>query len=81
MLINQALHTLDLVQWFCGEPTEVVASRSNLTLREVVEVEEKAVEKEEKKQPEVAEETVETPVEETVEETTVEEAPVENTEE
>ena len=39
VLINQALHTLDLVQWFCGEPTEVVASRDALMLGDVIEVE------------------------------------------
>ena len=39
VLINQALHTLDLVQWFCGEPTEVVASKDTLMLADVIEVE------------------------------------------
>lgn len=39
VLINQALHTLDLVQWFCGEPTEVVASKDALMLGDVIEVE------------------------------------------
>lgn len=39
VLINQALHTLDLVQWLCGEPEEVVAGKDNLTLRSVIEVE------------------------------------------
>ena len=31
VLINQALHTLDLVQWFCGMPTEAVGNVSNNT--------------------------------------------------
>ena len=39
VLINQALHTLDLVQYFCGEPTEVTASTDNLSLKDVIEVE------------------------------------------
>lgn len=39
VLINQALHTLDLVQWFCGEPDEVVSSNNNYTLKGVIEVE------------------------------------------
>ena len=32
VLINQALHTLDLMQWFCGMPEYLSASISNLTL-------------------------------------------------
>lgn len=39
VLINQALHTLDLVQWFCGEPVEVSATKNNFTLQGVIEVE------------------------------------------
>lgn len=31
VLINQALHTLDLMQWFCGLPYEVYASCKNYT--------------------------------------------------
>ncbi|MBE5746959.1 MAG: Gfo/Idh/MocA family oxidoreductase [Clostridiales bacterium] len=42
VLINQALHTLDLMQYFCGEPDQVVASISNLTLKNVIEVEDTA---------------------------------------
>lgn len=42
VLINQALHTLDLMQYFCGEPNQVVASVSNLTLQNVIEVEDTA---------------------------------------
>lgn len=39
VLINQALHTLDLVEWFCGEPTQVISSMDNYTLKGVIEVE------------------------------------------
>ena len=42
VLINQALHTLDLMQYFCGEPDQVVASVSNLTLKHAIEVEDTA---------------------------------------
>ena len=43
VLINQALHTLDLLQWLSGKPENLVASVSNLTLDGVVEVEDTAV--------------------------------------
>lgn len=39
VLINQALHTLDLLQWLAGEPEYVTASISNLTLQDKIEVE------------------------------------------
>lgn len=42
VLINQALHTLDLLIWMCGEPSQLVASVSNLTLGEAIEVEDTA---------------------------------------
>ncbi len=42
VLINQALHTLDLMQWFCGEPDQVVATVNNLTLKHAIEVEDTA---------------------------------------
>ncbi len=42
VLINQALHTLDLMQWFLGEPQFVTASLSTLTLGGVIEVEDTA---------------------------------------
>ena len=42
VLINQALHTLDLMQWFCGEPKQVVASINNFTLQNAIEVEDTA---------------------------------------
>lgn len=38
-LINQALHTLDLTMWFCGDPEEVIATTANLTLKSEIEVE------------------------------------------
>ena len=39
VLINQALHTLDLMQYFCQMPTFVTASAENLSLKDVIEVE------------------------------------------
>lgn len=42
VLINQALHTLDLLQWFMGTPDTVTASVSNLTLKNKIEVEDTA---------------------------------------
>ena len=38
-LINQALHTLDLTMWFCGDPDAVTATTANLTLKNEIEVE------------------------------------------
>ena len=43
VLINQALHTLDLLIWFCGMPSEIVATVDNLTLKGSIEVEDTAV--------------------------------------
>ncbi len=43
VLINQALHTLDLVLWLTGAPETVTASVSNLTLQNAIEVEDSAV--------------------------------------
>ena len=42
VLINQAVHTLDLLQWFLGLPQTVCASVSNLTLKDQIEVEDTA---------------------------------------
>ena len=42
VLINQALHTLDLMQWFCGMPENMIATVSNLTLKDTIEVEDTA---------------------------------------
>ena len=39
VIINQALHTLDLLIWLCGESHSVVAMDGNLTLKNVIEVE------------------------------------------
>lgn len=39
VLINQAIHTLDLLRWICGDPTEVLARTDNLSLRGEIEVE------------------------------------------
>lgn len=43
VLINQALHTLDLLGWFAGFPESVTASVTNLTLQDVIEVEDSAM--------------------------------------
>ncbi len=43
VLINQALHTLDLVQWFVGMPEQLCASISCMTLADKIEVEDTAV--------------------------------------
>lgn len=42
VLINQALHTLDLLQWFCGMPDSLSASISTLVLKDAIEVEDTA---------------------------------------
>ena len=42
VLINQALHTLDLMQWFCGMPESLVAQTGNYSLKNVIEVEDTA---------------------------------------
>ncbi len=39
VLINQAIHTLDLLQWFLGVPETITASSSNLVLKDAIEVE------------------------------------------
>ena len=39
VLINQALHTLDLLQWFCGFPSEVYANCENYLHKRAIEVE------------------------------------------
>ena len=41
-LINQALHTLDLLQWIVGMPNKVTASISNLKHNDCIEVEDTA---------------------------------------
>ena len=42
MLINQAIHTLDLLQWFLGDVTGVRGAASTLWLGNVIEVEDTA---------------------------------------
>ena len=42
VLINQALHTLDLMQWLVGMPTKLSATVSNQTLKNHIEVEDTA---------------------------------------
>ena len=52
VMINQALHTLDLLQWFFDGSNFVVASTENFTLKDCIEVEDSAMaifEKENKK--------------------------------
>lgn len=39
VLINQALHTLDLLQWFCGFPSELYANCENYLHKRAIEVE------------------------------------------
>ncbi len=41
-LINQAIHTLDLLEWFVGVPEYVTAHTENLSLKGVIEVEDSA---------------------------------------
>ena len=42
VLINQAIHTLDLLQWFLGMPEELSATVSNLSHKDSIEVEDTA---------------------------------------
>ena len=42
VMINQALHTLDLLGWFCGDPVSVKAHVANDTLQGIIEVEDTA---------------------------------------
>ena len=42
VLINQALHTLDLMQWFLGYPESVQAKIDTLALKDCIEVEDTA---------------------------------------
>lgn len=43
VLINQAIHTLDLIEWVCGEPEKVLANTYNYSLKGVIEVEDTAI--------------------------------------
>lgn len=42
VMINQAIHTLDILQWICGMPTHVLAHVSNDVLGDAIEVEDTA---------------------------------------
>lgn len=42
VMINQAIHGLDLLQWICGMPESVLAQVSNVSLKEQIEVEDTA---------------------------------------
>ncbi len=42
VMINQAIHSLDLAQWFCGMPKSVVAHVTNVALKNEIEVEDTA---------------------------------------
>ena len=42
VMINQAIHSLDLLQWFCGMPENVIAHCSNNSLQGVIDVEDTA---------------------------------------
>ena len=42
VMINQALHTLDILQWFCGMPKTVKAHVCNFSLKNVIDVEDSA---------------------------------------
>lgn len=43
VMINQAIHTLDLMQWICGAPKSVCANTYNYSLKDVIEVEDTAI--------------------------------------
>ncbi len=43
VMINQALHTLDLILWYCGDPETVAGVTTNFHLRGVIETEDTAV--------------------------------------
>lgn len=42
VMINQAIHGLDVVQWLCGYPESVIAYTSNVSLKGVIDVEDTA---------------------------------------
>ncbi len=42
VMINQAIHSLDNLQWICGKPTKVLAHVSNNSLKDTIEVEDTA---------------------------------------
>lgn len=42
VMINQAIHSLDILQWICGMPESVLAHVSNNSLKDTIEVEDTA---------------------------------------
>ena len=38
-MINQAIHTLDLLLWYCGMPEKIKGAIANTNLKEIIEVE------------------------------------------
>ena len=42
VMINQAIHSLDILQWLCGMPESVLAHVSNNSLKDTIEVEDTA---------------------------------------
>lgn len=43
VMINQAIHGLDILQWLCGYPVAVTAYTSNISLKNEIEVEDTAI--------------------------------------
>ena len=43
VMINQAIHGLDILQWLCGMPESVVAYTTNISLKGEIEVEDTAI--------------------------------------
>ena len=42
VMINQAIHSLDIMQWLCGMPESVIAQTHNVALKNEIEVEDTA---------------------------------------
>lgn len=42
-MINQAIHTLDLMQWICGAPKSVCANTYNYSLKGIIEAEDTVI--------------------------------------
>lgn len=43
VLINQAIHTIDLMQYFTSIPQSIIANVSNISLKDIIEVEDNAI--------------------------------------
>ena len=43
VMINQAIHTLDLMQWICGAPKSVCANTYNYSLKGIIEAEDTVI--------------------------------------